>query len=195
MKLKMIATMLAVALLTAGAVRAGDDAEKKRQKSRKMAEQTLKDLAKKEPTSKAAIQSAVGYAVFNNMGTHFLLVSTARGAGIAIDNKTKQETFMKMFSAGAGFGIGVKDYRVVFVFEKADAMKHFLDSGWAGSAETDAAAKAGSSGGALSGAAQVAPDTWVYQITKNGVALQLTLQGTKYSKDDDLNKKDDTSKK
>jgi hypothetical protein len=28
----------------------------------------------------------------------------------------------------------------------------------------------------------------VYQITKNGLALQLTLQGTKYYKNDDLNK-------
>jgi len=29
---------------------------------------------------------------------------------------------------------------------------------------------------------------WVYQITKKGLALQVTLQGTKYYKDDDLNK-------
>jgi hypothetical protein len=28
----------------------------------------------------------------------------------------------------------------------------------------------------------------VYQITKKGLALQLTLQGTKYYKNDDLNK-------
>jgi hypothetical protein len=41
---------------------------------------------------------------------------------------------------------------------------------------------------ANSGAVEVAPGIWVYQITKNGLALQLTLQGTKYSKDDDLNK-------
>jgi hypothetical protein len=34
----------------------------------------------------------------------------------------------------------------------------------------------------------VAPDVWVYQITKKGLALQLTLQGTKYYKDDELNK-------
>ena len=53
----------------------------------------------------------------------------------------------------------------------------------------DAAAKAGEKGGAYSGAAEVAPGTWVYQITKNGVALQVTLQGTKYYKDDDLNQK------
>jgi len=44
-------------------------------------------------------------------------------------------------------------------------------------------------GGAYSGAVEVAPGVWVYQITKNGLALQLTLQGTKYYKDDDLNNK------
>ena len=33
----------------------------------------------------------------------------------------------------------------------------------------------------------VEPGVWVYQITKKGLALQLTLQGTKYYKDDDLN--------
>jgi hypothetical protein len=43
------------------------------------------------------------------MGTNLLLVSTAGGAGIAVDSKTKQETFMNMISAGAGLGVGVKD--------------------------------------------------------------------------------------
>jgi len=47
----------------------------------------------------------------------------------------------------------------------------------------------GKSGAAYSGAVQVALGVWVYQITKNGLALQLTLQGTKHYKDDDLNKK------
>ena len=56
------------------------------------------------------------------------------------------------------------------------------------SAEADAAAKASTKGSAYSGAVQVAPGVWVYQILKNGLALQLTLQGTKYYKDDDLNK-------
>ena len=58
----------------------------------------------------------------------------------------------------------------------------------AGAAQTDSAAKAGEKGTAYSGAVEVAPGVWVYQITKNGLALQLTLQGTKYYKDDDLNK-------
>ena len=189
MRFKNIATILAIGVLSASACIAGDDTEKKREKSRKMAEQTLEDLYKLEPTSKAAVQKSAGYAVFNNMGTNILLLSTARGAGIAINNKTKQETFMKMISAGAGLGIGVKDYRVIFVFENDKALAYFLDSGWSGSGQADAAAKTGKTGGAYSGAAEVEPGVWVYQITKNGLALQLTLQGTKYYKDDNLNKK------
>ena len=95
---------------------------------------------------------------------------------------------MKMVSAGGGLGIGVKDYNVVFVFETEKILAQFLDSGWSGSGQADAAAKAGEIGGAYSGAMEVAPGVWVYQITKNGLALQLTLQGTKYYTDDDLNK-------
>lgn len=99
-----------------------------------------------------------------------------------------------MVSAGAGLGMGVKDYRVVFAFETERALKNFLDSGWSGSGQADAAAKTEKSGGVYSGATMVEQGVWVYQITKKGLALQLTLQGTKYYKDDDLNKKDDANK-
>jgi lipid-binding SYLF domain-containing protein len=187
MRFKIIASILAVALLTVGAYGGEDDNKKKRQKTRKMAAEALQDLYKLEPTSQAAIQKAAGYAVFDNMGVHVLLLSTARGSGLAVNNKTKQDTFMKMASAGAGLGMGVKDYVVVFVFESDKALAQFLNSGWSGSGQADAAAKAGEKGGAYSGAAEVAPGVWVYQITKNGLALQLTLQGTKYYKDDKLN--------
>ena len=189
MRFKMIAYILAVALLSAIGSSAKADNEEKREKSRKMAAEALQDLYKLEPTTQATIQKAAGYAVFDNMGVNVLLLSTARGSGLAVNNKTKQETFMKMGSVGAGLGMGVKDYVVVFVFGNEKALAQFLDSGWSGSGQADAAAKAGEKGGAYSGAAEVAPGVWVYQITKNGLALQLTLQGTKYYKDDDLNKK------
>jgi lipid-binding SYLF domain-containing protein len=138
-----------------------------------------------QPTSKEAIEKSAGYAVFNNMGMHLLLLSTERGAGIAVNSKSKQ--VMKMISLGGGLGLGVKDFRVVFVFENDNALAHFLDSGWSGSAQADAAAKTGKTGGAYSGAVEVALGVWVYQITKDGLALQLTLQGT-YYKENDLNK-------
>jgi lipid-binding SYLF domain-containing protein len=189
MRLRTVVSFLAVILLFAGLATAGDSPDKKREKTRKMAATTLSDLYKLQPTSQELIQKAAGYAVFNNMGANLFLLSTARGAGLAVNSKTNQDTFMKMISAGAGLGLGIKDYRVVFAFETADALTSFLDSGWSGSAQADAAAKTGKSGGAYSGATMIEPGVWVYQITKKGLALQLTLQGTKYYKDDDLNKK------
>jgi lipid-binding SYLF domain-containing protein len=189
MRYKSLTTAFALILLGTCLSSAADKNDEKRDKSRKMAAQTLQELYKLQPTAQSAVQKAAGYAVFNNMGTNLLLLSTARGAGIAVNSKSKEETFMKMVSAGAGLGVGVKDYRVIFIFENDKALGQFLNSGWSGSGQSDAAAKAGKSGAAYSGAVEVSPGVWVYQITKNGIALQLTLQGTKYYKDDDLNKK------
>ena len=117
MRFRTIAALLAIAGLTAGLSGAKDSPDQQREKIRKMAAATLTDLYKLQPASQAAVQKSAGYAVFNNMGTNLLLLSTARGAGVAVNSKTKQDTFMKMISAGAGLGVGVKDYRVVFVFE------------------------------------------------------------------------------
>jgi len=185
---KTVGAFLGLILLTAGFASAKDSPDQQREKVRKMAASVLTDLYKLQPDSKTAIQNSAGYAVFNNMGTNLLLLSMARGAGLAVNSKTKQDTFMKMTSAGAGLGVGVKNYNVVFVFETEQALAKFLDSGWAGETQADAAAKTTKSGGAYSGAAMIAPGVLVYQITKKGLALQLTLQGTKYSKDEDLNK-------
>ena len=184
---KTVGAFLGLTLLTAGFASARDSPDEQRQKIRNMTVATLGELYKLQPDARAAVQKSAGYAVFNNMGTNVLLLSTARGAGLAVNSKSRQDTFMKMISAGAGVGIGVKKYNVVFVFENEPALARFLDTGWSGEAQADAAAKTSSSGGAYSGAATVAPGVWVYQITKKGLALQLTLQGTKYYKDDDLN--------
>jgi len=183
-----VATVLAVALLSASSLSAKDSPEDKRQKIRTMASQALNDLYKAHPAARGAIQKSAGYGVFSSLGVNLLLLSTAHGSGEVV-SATKQETFMKMLSAGAGLGAGVKDSRIIFVFETPQALTQFTDSGWEAGGQADAAAKAGKEGAAYSGATMVAPGVWVYQITKSGLALQATLQGTKYAKDDDLNKK------
>ena len=83
-------------------------------------------------------------------------------------------------------GLGVKDFRGVFVFTSGDAMKSFVENGWDASAQADLAAKAGDKGDALAGAIDVAPGIKLYQLTENGLALQATIQGTKYWKDEEL---------
>jgi len=184
-----ITTVAAAILMAAGLSNAKDSPDEQRDKIRKMASQTLTDLYKLHPAARGAVQKSAGYAVFSDLGVNLLLVSTGRGGGLAINSKNRQETFMNMISVGAGLGAGVKDSRVIFVFETDKALANFVNSGWDAGGQADAAAKTGNSGGAYSGATSVSPGVWVYQITKKGLALQATLQGTKYSKNDDLNKR------
>jgi lipid-binding SYLF domain-containing protein len=154
---------------------------------RKEARTTLDKLYKSHPGAKSTIQKAAGYAAFDNFGMNLFLLSTAKGKGIAVANKGKNETFMKVLSVGGGLGLGVKDFRVVFVFDTPQALESFINSGWDADAHAEAAAKAGEKGGAYEGAISVSPGVWVYQLIEKGLALQATLQGTKYYKDDDLN--------
>src|SRR5262245_7861997 len=120
MRFRTVALIVTLTLLALSSAKGGDSPDEKKTKTRDMANQTLQDLYKLQPTSKGAIKSSAGYAVFNNTGVN-LLLSTARGAGLAVNSKSKHETFMKMISGGAGLGIGVKNYRVVFVFENQGA--------------------------------------------------------------------------
>ena len=82
---------------------------------------------------------------------------------------------MRMVSGGFGIGLGVKDFRGVFVFSTTDKLQQFVNSGWEASAQADAAAKAGSKG-AVYGAITVAPGVSLYQLTENGLALQATIR-------------------
>lgn len=154
---------------------------------RKEAQNTLTKLYTVHPSAKAAIQKSAGYAAFDNFGMNLFVLSTARGKGMAVASKGKKETFMKMLSGGVGVGLGVKDFRVVFVFENPQALDTFINSGWDADAHAEAMAKSGKKGGAFEGAFSAAPGVWVYQLTEHGLALEATLQGTKYYKYDDLN--------
>ena len=152
--------------------------EQERADIREMRSDVLGKLYRYVPAAENRIRNAAGYAVFSNVGVNLLLVSSGNGYGIAHDNGTGKETFMKVLSAGVGLGYGVKDFRAVFVFESESALNRFIEEGWQATAQTDAAAKAGSSGEAVSYEMELAPDVKLYQLTENGLALQATLQGT-----------------
>jgi len=164
---------------------AGPDEDRK--ENLEMRQQVLSDLYKEKPASKAAIEKSRGYAVFSNLGINLLVVSTARGGGVLHDNRSNKDTHMKMFSAGGGIGLGVKNFSIVFVFETEKALDGFLTSGWDFSAQADAKVEADGQSEGVEAAATVVPGVKIYQMTEEGVALQATLQGTKYWKDDDLN--------
>src|SRR4051812_38756584 len=159
------------------------DKQKKQAKVLEMKDKALADLYKSKPEAAAVIKGAPGYAVFDNNGIHLLLLATSRGNGVVVSNKGATPFFMKLRTIGAGPGLGVKDYRVIFVFKTVAAMNKFKDGGWDSTAEADAAAKTKKSGGAAAATGSSVDDVQIYTITKKGVALQATLGGTKFSKD------------
>ena len=151
-----------------------------------MAVETLQQLYKEKPSAEAEIKSAPGYAAFSNANVNIIFASAGGGYGVVVDNATNKKTYMKMGMGGIGLGIGAKDYRQVLIFENTDVMNRFIYSGWEFGGHADAAAKAGDKGGEASGEGYIG-GVKVYAMTESGLALQATVTGTKYWKDDELN--------
>lgn len=186
-QLKLIIALFGAILLLSG-FWSGDSDKQLKKERRQVSKETLNYLYKYAPKSKRMIKESYGYATFSNLGVNLILVSAEGGKGLAHNNKTGKNIYMNMASGGVGLGLGVKDFRVVFLFRDKKAFDNFVNSGWEANAQADAAAKASEKGGAINAAITVAPGVRLYKLTKNGLALQATIQGTKYWKDGDLNK-------
>lgn len=175
----------------AGALFDKKSADEQREAIIEMREETLARLYKEKASAEKLIGDSVGYAVFSNTGINVLLLSTANGKGVAHDNESGKDVYMNMLSAGGGVGLGVKKFSAVFVFHSRDAFDQFVEKGWNFSGQADAAATTDAENEEQAGSADAAvalnEDVTVYQMTKKGLALQVTLQGTKYWKDGDLN--------
>ena len=104
----------------------GSTPQDKKTSIRNMRAQTLKDLYLNRPEAKEKIAKAPGYAVFSNIGVTVLLVSAGNGYGVVIEKDTGKETFMRMGQVGIGPGLGVKDFRAVFIFHRKEALQTFL---------------------------------------------------------------------
>jgi hypothetical protein len=73
------------------------------------------------------------------------------------------------------------------IFKDRTTLNRFVESGWDFGAHADAAAKAGETGAELSGEGDIRSGIEVFSMTESGLALQATVAGTKYWKDDKLN--------
>ncbi len=179
-------SILFCALLLAQPALADKNADK-RAKINKEAQATLERLHKEAPETRQMIKDAEGYGVFSNIGINVIFLSGGGGSGVVVDNKSGGRTYMNMGSAGVGIGLGVKDFRGVFIFHSRKALENFIEHGWDFSGQADAAAKSSDKGAEGSVAATVVNGASIYQLTENGLALQATLQGTKYWKSKKLN--------
>jgi lipid-binding SYLF domain-containing protein len=178
--------MLLGALLLSGCMAAGETKEDKRRHVENMRKEVLTELYRVRPDAAAEVKSAPGYAVFSNWNAYLLFASVGHGYGVVVDNVSGAHTYMGMGAVGGGIGAGVKDYRAVYVFRQRHIMEKFVEQGMNIGASADAAAKSGVQGEAV-GAKAMLDGIDVYQLTEAGIALQATIEGTKFYKDQDLN--------
>lgn len=180
------ATLVAATLVLAACVTTRGTPDERRAAIRDMRSDVLTQLYERKASARAELAAAPGYGVFSNANVNVVLASFGGGFGVIRDNRTGTDTYMKMGEVGVGLGAGVKDYRLVFVFHDAETMTDFIETGISFGGQADAAAKAGEQGAAVGGEA-VLDGVTVYQLTESGLALQATIKGTKYWKDDALN--------
>jgi lipid-binding SYLF domain-containing protein len=163
--------------------------EKEQQQAsvRDMANKALADLYAKNPAAKSEISKAAGYAVFSDVGVKFIFMGGAGGSGVAVNNVSKQETFMKMAEFQPGLGFGAAKFRVVFIFETQEAFNSFVTSGWEAGANAMATAKTKGEGGAIAGAITVSKGVKMIQLNDEGAIVGVSLTAAKYYKDKELN--------
>ena len=198
-KISLILTSFLVVFLTIGIsssfAQDSKDAKKEKnlEKQRKSFDQNrstaIKEMYKAYPDSKAQMSKSYAYAAFANTGVNLFVLASGNGGGKAHNNSTGAELYVKMLSFGAGVGIGFKKYYAVFLFEDKAAYDQFIESGWSADGQADATADTGKEGegGSVAVGMNVSRGVLLYQIADKGLAVQATVQGTKYIVADELN--------
>ncbi len=208
-------SLLSLAALIAGcSTPKGSTVAERQAYVREVRDETLDKAYGFKPELRDEMAGAPGYAVFSNIGAQVFLLGGGQGFGLVNNNLTGAETYMNMATVAVGMGLGVRDFRVLFIFDDEAVMREFIERGWQFGAEADAGAVArGDRGataragadigttGATAGAGTAAGDgrrtagdgaaagtgMRVYQITENGIALQARIAGTRYWKSSELN--------
>ena len=158
-----------------------------RQQVREMSQDALASLYEIAPGTRRTIERSAGYAVFSTFGVKLFFAGGTTGKGLVVNHRTGRQTFMKMLQVQGGLGFGVNQNRLIFVFSNEQALRNFVNQGWEFGGQANLSAMAGGQGTQFSGAAAVAPGVYLYQLTQTGLAATLTVGGTKFFKDGDLN--------
>jgi len=154
---------------------------------REMAQDALASLYEIAPGTRRVIEHSAGYAVFSTFGIKLFFAGGTTGKGMVINLRTNRQTFMKMVQVQGGLGFGLNQNRLIFVFTNESALKKFINQGWEFGGQANLSAMAGGQGAQFSGAAAVSPGVYLYQLTQTGLSATLTVGGTKFFKDGDLN--------
>lgn len=119
----------------------GDSKTEQRDSVQRDSKAMLNELFAAKPELRDRIKKAAGYATFKQTNVHLLLVASSNGYGVLVDQSSGKPTYMRVASIGGGLGMGVKDLRVIFIFNDAKVMRQFVEQGWQFGTDADATAK------------------------------------------------------
>jgi len=156
--------------------------ESKRMKLDETAEEALQALFAENPKAKELYDNSYGCAVFDNLKLAFGF-SGGGGNGVAKARESGQKTYMKMGTAGVGFGLGANKYQVIFLFQDSQTYDNFVNKGW----QADAGATASAGEHAAEVKTGFVNGIAIYQMTEKGLMANADIAGTKYWKNDKLN--------
>lgn len=180
--------IIALLMLPSNPLFAGEEWKSLKQEAKAMkidetAQEALSKLFDDNQKAKTLYEKAYGWAVFDNLKLAFGF-SGGGGNGVATVKETGEKTYMKMGTAGVGLGLGVNKYQVIFLFQDSKTFDSFVNKGWQ--------ADAGATAAAGKHAAEVKTDfvngMAIYQITEKGLMANADIAGTKYWKNQKLNR-------
>ncbi len=160
---------------------------KQRSSIRRMHDDALTELYRAKPAVKVAVEGSAGYAVFSDFGLRNIYMEDARAMGVALDNETEQETFMKMVQLQAeGPSKDTHRFRLVFIFETDRALRTFTKSAWILGPDVMATAVPDARTGPFAGAVQLQPGIHVFQLDEHGVLIGFTVRDVMFYRDREL---------
>jgi len=157
--------------------------ESKAMKIKEEAKASLNELFADNPKAKELYAKSYGWAAFSNLKLA-LGFSGGGGNGVAVVKETGEKTFMKMGTVGIGIGLGINKYDVIFLIQDSQTFNNFVNKGW----QADAGATAAAGKAAADVTTNFTNGLAIYQITEKGLMAQADIAGTKYWKNDKLNK-------
>lgn len=166
----------------------GDTAGEQRAHIKKVNTEILSTVYKAQPEARALVDSAAGYGTFSNIETKTMFLGSGNGYGLAVDRATGKRTFMKLRKIQIGLGVGIQEFQLLVIFKDPAKFKEFVAGGWQFGGGADAALEHREEDGAQAGVQLSAKmDPVVIQLTEAGVSIGATVDGIKYSQNDELN--------
>jgi hypothetical protein len=180
--MKTIAALISIFLVAACSTYRSMPAEEQRTLLAELDQRTLAELVEKHPEAQAEIDASVGHAVFLKRVTKIPIVGAGDGIGVVVDNETGERTHLKVGRFDIGGGLGVRTYRLIYLFLDRGALKQLAG----GKLKLGAGAEAGSGtkevGTGPSGVGESRKDEYVvYQLAETGVSATITVRIIKYS--------------